>query len=52
MSLAEISALLARHHFLPDNMALWRKDEAQKALSNVTLALDGVVPRYEADTIC
>jgi len=30
-----IKALPERHHFLPDKMAVWRKDEAQKALSNI-----------------
>ncbi len=49
MALAFINALSERCHFLPDKMAVRCKDEAQKAFSNIPLALVGVEPLYAAD---
>src|ERR1700693_3908230 len=38
MALVFIEALPERYHFLPDKMDVWRKDEAQKAFSNIPLS--------------
>jgi hypothetical protein len=40
------------HQSLPYKMAVWHKDEAQKALSNIPLALVSAAPLYTADRIC